>query len=373
MFADVYAADRRTTEAPLYEINRRTSAYARWIQRSLNTIDGAGLAEDGIVGPKTRSAIRAFQSRVGLVVDGVVGPLTEAALINAGADPPPATTPIGVATPFPRPCCILSATLSPFSSSSNLVAPGALGTHGSSGEANGLLYSGRAGFLDFGHMRETCDTTRLIHDQLVAGSGTSMSMRTIHGVATIHTRIPPGMWLNLARSIAFDDAFGHEIMTYDMFGSPGGHNSAFSPEDLPSNFLGTVVAERAINAGGAFNTAATAEFDNLVRSLDGQTRAESLNAFNRINGRWVNFTGVSDLLLDTYLQRRNFGRAPFKTGHSSDAPTPPFVTAGFGGAETLYTYVHTMGRRIPKLLFPLELTRIMADARIRYGPDFDKP
>lgn len=358
----------------LGEIDRRNTPYMRWVQQSLNRVDGAGLVEDGVIGPKTRAAVQRFQRRVGLVADGVVGPKTEAALIDAGAVPPPATTPTPVVTPaFPRPCCILAATISPFSRDSNLVDPSALGTHGSSSEANGLIYSGKAGFLDLGHMRETCDIAKLIHDQLAAAGGTSMTINTPHGSATIHTRVPSGTWLNLAKSISYDDALSHEIMTYDMFGSPGGHNSAFSPEDLCSNYLGTLVAERAINAGGSFNTAATTELNSLVRALDGQTKAESLSAFNLINKRWVNFGGVSDLLLDSYLQRRNFMRTPWKTGHRSDSITPAFVGAGFGGAETLYTFIHTLSRRIPKSAFPAEITRIMADAASRYGPDFDKP
>jgi hypothetical protein len=44
-------------------------------------VQGAlGIAADGVVGPQTRRAIRAFQRAHGLVVDGIVGPQTLAAL-----------------------------------------------------------------------------------------------------------------------------------------------------------------------------------------------------------------------------------------------------------------------------------------------------
>ena len=73
----------------LGEVDRRSRAYIRWVQQSLNHLQNAGLAVDGIAGPLTRNAVRAFQGRAGLVQDGVVGPLTEAALIAAGAPAPP--------------------------------------------------------------------------------------------------------------------------------------------------------------------------------------------------------------------------------------------------------------------------------------------
>ena len=57
----------------------------RWIQQSLNRILGLKLAEDGIMGPQTRSVIRSFQSKYGLRVDGIVGPQTEAAVRSAGS------------------------------------------------------------------------------------------------------------------------------------------------------------------------------------------------------------------------------------------------------------------------------------------------
>ncbi|MCB0174084.1 MAG: peptidoglycan-binding protein [Anaerolineae bacterium] len=62
------------------EVNRRSNSYIRWVQQSLNKILGLRLVVDGIVGPKTRSAIRSFQQKYGLVVDGIVGPKTEAAI-----------------------------------------------------------------------------------------------------------------------------------------------------------------------------------------------------------------------------------------------------------------------------------------------------
>lgn len=49
-----------------------------------------GIPADGIFGPQTRGAVRAFQARHGLVVDGIVGPQTLAALGLSGNAPPEA-------------------------------------------------------------------------------------------------------------------------------------------------------------------------------------------------------------------------------------------------------------------------------------------
>ncbi len=72
------------------EVGRAGSDNVRWVQSSLNRILGLNLAVDGVMGPKTRSAIRSFQSKQGLTADGVVGPNTTRALIAAGAPSPPA-------------------------------------------------------------------------------------------------------------------------------------------------------------------------------------------------------------------------------------------------------------------------------------------
>lgn len=55
-----------------------------WLQNSMNKLGAnPALEVDGIVGPATRNAVRAFQLSQGLVVDGLVGPATFAALDKA--------------------------------------------------------------------------------------------------------------------------------------------------------------------------------------------------------------------------------------------------------------------------------------------------
>jgi len=52
------------------------------VRQRIPTLFTPPLAEDGVFGPLTLAAVRAFQSRFGLAVDGIVGPITWAALVR---------------------------------------------------------------------------------------------------------------------------------------------------------------------------------------------------------------------------------------------------------------------------------------------------
>lgn len=60
----------------------------REIQEQLNH-HGAALSADGIYGPKTAAAVRAFQGEAGLVQDGIAGPKTRAALQGENSEKEP--------------------------------------------------------------------------------------------------------------------------------------------------------------------------------------------------------------------------------------------------------------------------------------------
>jgi peptidoglycan hydrolase-like protein with peptidoglycan-binding domain len=57
----------------------------RDVQAALNDLGYGPLTVDGINGPKTSNAVRAFQRANGLVADGIAGPKTKAALTSAAA------------------------------------------------------------------------------------------------------------------------------------------------------------------------------------------------------------------------------------------------------------------------------------------------
>lgn len=80
------------------------------IQRHLAALGFDPGPIDGIRGPRTIAAIRAFQTSRGLLVDGIVGPQTRAALAAATATPSPSPAP---AAPQPGPAALVPAAWMP--------------------------------------------------------------------------------------------------------------------------------------------------------------------------------------------------------------------------------------------------------------------
>lgn len=72
-----------TSKTPVYPTVRRgdRGEVVTQLQRLLSK-DGSSLQIDGIFGPGTQSAVRAFQKKYGLTVDGIVGPQTWGKLLS---------------------------------------------------------------------------------------------------------------------------------------------------------------------------------------------------------------------------------------------------------------------------------------------------
>ncbi len=70
-----------TASLPVLRRGSRGRSVSR-LQALLNVATNAGLAEDGIFGPRTEEAVRSFQTSRRLLVDGIVGPQTWTALVS---------------------------------------------------------------------------------------------------------------------------------------------------------------------------------------------------------------------------------------------------------------------------------------------------
>lgn len=288
-----------------------------------------------------------------------------------------------------RTCCLLAP---PW-----FIDPSLIGNHHSSmNEKNGIIYTGGAGFIDTSHLRHCCDDTKHVYDQLMSSSGSSSVATTSHGVATIKKSVPRSMWTQVARAISYSDSVGYEITTY-RDSTPGGHNSAFSPEDLCSNYLGAYVAERAITSppkgSKDFNTAVTHTLNDVLTKLKAQPLVETEKAFNFIVNCWMSpNTSFSVTNLDYWgnmtLKRRNLSitPTPWKVGHPSDFQTPTWVTQVLGPVSQYYDFTYhyasidpTTGRSVRMTLretdFPKEISTIRTDAsdKTKYGQKYDQP
>jgi Protein of unknown function (DUF4056) len=291
---------------------------------------------------------------------------------------PPVLPMLPMACSFTRTCCVLA----PYF----IIDPSSLGTHRSASERNGIIYTGGAGFIDTSHVRHCCDDTKRVYDQLAASKGSPAQVSTSHGVATIKATVPATMWPQVARAISYSDSVGYEIESY-WSNSAGGHNSAFSPEDLCSNYLGTYIAESAINIpvvgpGANFNASVTATLNGLLTVLKAQPTAETQNAFNVIMNCWMSPNpAYSTLSIDAWghmtLKRRNFSilpMVPWKVGHPSDFPTPSWLTRGLGTASSYYAYTFTACKTpLPETNFGTEISKIRQNAATRYPNKYDQP
>lgn len=278
--------------------------------------------------------------------------------------------------PGGRPCCILSRDLPP-AAATNIVSPAALGVHRAGSEATGIVYTAKAGFLDLGHMRDLCDLTKYVYEELAASGGASgKSISLPEGTANIIAAVPAADWIKAARAIAYAESYGHELSSY-YNPAPGLHNSSFSPEDLPSNYLGTWLAEQSDYTKGnvLYNSSVSTKLSALLTDLGAQTPAVTQAAFDKVKSRWINYTNAASIFDSTYLRRRNFTRTPWQAGHAVDVAVPAWISADdLAPMHVYFRYKCTVnGATVVNVDFPSETAKIKSDAKTKYGLTYDKP
>jgi hypothetical protein len=142
-----------------------------------------------------------------------------------------------------------------------------LGSQGElvSEENNGLVFTCRGGFIDTAHVRDYADWTIYLASKLSGHlrSGTTIELSNeagkrrvvLEGVdrQLLRTHDPAALTMAIAQWLAVQLSMWHEIATwYGSSSFPGFPEkaSAFSPEDLYSNILGTKIAAATASPAG---------------------------------------------------------------------------------------------------------------------------
>jgi len=274
--------------------------------------------------------------------------------------------------------------------------------YGGRDDKYGIVYSCKGGFLDLGHMRDLIDLTYFFYKKLKSGATTFKPFEYEGSITITGSLTSEDDFIGVARSIAFDESLFHEIESYWDDG-PGYHNSSFSPEDLPSNYLGTWLAEQAIRAGGDFDDAVTAQLKAMLAKLGWLDRADTQAAFATIATRgWIMATAFHTPLPDWtaegavhYLKKRNFKTAPFLVpgfGPCTNTTWPqdiPQTIPGNPGANYSSVYVvpnldfwvtlgvdtrvAKLGGKVVNSAFISKMAEIEAAAQATYGAGYATP
>lgn len=328
------------------------------------------------------------------------------------------------------PCCMLSPSKGPGDPMNNLLGPGDLGAHKPldvealqtigrdwrklvramftdevyqlpiAPEGVGIMYTTRAGFMDIAHIRMIIDITHRFHDQLVRKGGKKGSVLvSLRSTVTLDEDVPESEFIDVARSIAYDEFLAHEVAAYGKgkigvpaalrrfyaargfhlpeYFCPGGHHSAFAPEDLASNFVGTKIAgealERLDDYDGDFNRAVEDILERRMQELGATDKETAMRAFEVINHVWVDHENALSHFGYDYVLRRNFTRTPWLVEGMSE-PTPDWMNEPLGAERRYYTQVmKEIGEVVAIDEIDTRIAETKALAFADYGPLADSP
>lgn len=203
-----------------------------------------------------------------------------------------------------RVCCALGSDLKvsivPVYKYTMISSPENLGPHvylGNKEENNGIIYTRRAGFLDFGHLRDLVDWTAYLYN-LVKKSQQSgeifINLGFEGGEKSLVIKVPKTEKeedvINLAGRIAYDLSIWHEISSW--FGASSvplvpERFSSFSVEDAYSNMLGMKIASEAIKSELPYNQAVTEIIKQTLVELEAvSSKEDSYKAMEAVRDVW---------------------------------------------------------------------------------------
>jgi hypothetical protein len=181
-----------------------------------------------------------------------------------------------------------------------LSSPEILGPHhylGHKLENNGIIYTRRGGFLDFGHLRDYIDWTAYLYNLEKKSQQTGeihINLGFEAGYKSLVIKIPASEkeddLINLAGRIAYDLSIWHEISSW--FGATAvplvsERFSSFTVEDAYSNLLGSKIAAEAIKSELPYEQAVTEIIRLTLIDLEAvSTKDESYQAMEAVRDIW---------------------------------------------------------------------------------------
>jgi len=293
-------------------------------------------------------------------------------------------------------------------------------------EHNGLVYTCRGGFIDTAHVRDYVDWALFFAAQIGrrAAEGGEIALPDEGGRRRVVVRpLPPELVERygfkqsvtaLAQWVAFQASIWHEIATWFGWASVPGFSeraSAFSPEDLYSNMLGSklmlaITARREALNEFSYNRAVDGWFGRALELLGAVPRGLGNEVTRSLDGLWWDSSRrVPDPGL---VQRRNFGIGdPVRPWLAPEAALPegvrnaldeacgadraPVVFANPSGVEgisfgdyvTLEIEVDdalakqepfaSRGRQLTQRDFPEIVALVREQARVEFGPRVEQP
>lgn len=278
-----------------------------------------------------------------------------------------------------RTCCALGADLRvsilPVYRYTMLTSADMLGPHhylGSKEENNGILYTRRAGFLDFGHLRDLVDWTAYLYNLVRKNQQSGQVLVNLGfegGEKSLVIKIPATEkeddLISLAGRIAYDLSIWHEISSW--FGASAvplvnEKFSSFSPEDAFSNILGIKIAAKAIKSELPYDLAVTETIRQTLAELEAvATREETYRTMEAVKGIW--WTDKKSLPNNKVTLQRQLGVYPTLTpwlvpGWESANREPftvavPETTADGIPLSEFYTLSFVRNQKVPvKKIFP---------------------
>lgn len=180
------------------------------------------------------------------------------------------------------------------------IVPGNFGQHSygkpSRKERNGCVYTCKGGFIDFSHLRVALDWTVYLTFRILTEEN-DFSLTPEAGMLELHFKNMERLSLedisSIAQKIAFERLVWHEVASWHYhppYRSMSEQLSAFTPEDLYSNAIGTVIGKNVAlrlltNIEGlTYSEVATEEIEKYILSLEPlATKRETINAYKLVD------------------------------------------------------------------------------------------